>query len=99
MYFKKRFCHHSTGKESVTLGNVCRQGGQEDLAQTVWTGCHRRSWCTSPCHVPRRGKAEVRGVVRRTAAHATSKPGSSTWFDDIPIESIEDVPIVVEDLP
>ena len=26
MYFKKRFCHHSTGKESVTLGNMCRQG-------------------------------------------------------------------------
>ena len=77
MYFKKRFCHHSTGKESVTLGNVCRQGGQEDLAQTVWTGCHRRSWCTSPCHVPRRGKAEVRGVVRPLThgAREHSRPG------------------------
>ena len=29
----------------MTLGNVCRQGGHEDLAQTVWTGCHRGSWC------------------------------------------------------
>ena len=34
-----------------------------------------------------------------TAAHATSEPGSSSWFDDIPVESIEEVRVVVEDLP
>ena len=40
----------------MILGNVCSQGGQEDLAETV-------------------------------------------WFDDVPVKSIEEVPVVVEDLP
>ena len=63
MYFKKKYCHHSTGKELVFLVNVCSQGGQEYLTETVWTSCHWGSWRTSPCHVPRRGKADVGGVV------------------------------------
>ena len=45
------------------------------------------------------GQVAIGGPGAPLLAHATSKPGSSTWFDDIPIESIEDVPIVVEDLP
>ena len=61
--FLKKNCHHSTGKELVFLVNVCSQGGQEYLTETVWTSCHWGSWRTSPCHVPRRGKADVGGVV------------------------------------
>ena len=54
MYFKKKYCHHSTGKELMILGIMCSQCGQEDLTETVWY--------------------------------------------DVPVKSIEEVPVVVEDL-
>ena len=53
VFQKKKYCHHSTGKELMILGKMCSQCGQEDLAETV-------------------------------------------WFEDVPVKSIEEVPVVVE---
>ena len=49
--FHKQYCHDSTEKELVVLGNMRSQASQEDLTQTVWTSRHWGSWHTSPCHV------------------------------------------------